>query len=157
MSGLRVRPLTLKQANACVSELHRHHQPVRGHRFSIGCFDDAGNCHGAAIVGRPVARAVDQYSVAEVTRLVTDGTANACSLLYGACARAAKAMGFDLIQTYILDSETGISLKASGWHLDGTVKGRSWSCPSRPRKDSHPTIAKQRWIRVLMAEQPVAA
>lgn len=119
---MRVVPLTLKQANGLISELHRHHKPVVGHRFSIGAESD-GKLVAAVVVGRPVSREVDQYRVAEVTRLVTDGTRNACSLLYAAAARAAQAMGFDLIQTYILESEPGTSLKASGWLLVGTTRG----------------------------------
>ncbi|MEV4413997.1 XF1762 family protein [Catellatospora sp. NPDC049609] len=146
---LRVVPLTLAQANDAVTRLHRHHQPVTGHRFSIGAADEHGQLHGAAIVGRPVARAVDQHTTAEVTRLVTDGTPNACSLLYGACARAARAMGFDTIQTYTLASEPGTSLRAAGWVLDGHVRGRSWSTPGRPRTDTHPTEDKHRWVRRL--------
>lgn len=90
---LKIFPATLKQANNMVSRWHRHHKPVVGHRFSIGCMDDEGEIHGVGIVGRPVAREVDQYKVAEITRLVTDGTPNVCSKLYSACARAAKSMG----------------------------------------------------------------
>src|SRR5215475_12718591 len=98
---LKVVPLTLKQANAFVIAFHRHHKPVVGHRFSIGAEKD-GALVGACIVGRPVARELAQYQIAEVTRLVTDGTQNACSLLYSAAARAAQAMGFKKIQTYII-------------------------------------------------------
>lgn len=111
---LRAVPLTLAQANELVAKLHRHHKPARGHRFSIGAA--AGDrLVAAVIVGRPVARKTDQYRVAEVTRLVTDGTANACSFLYGRAAQAAKAMGFDRIQTYTLATESGASLRGAGW------------------------------------------
>lgn len=155
MSGLYVVPLTLKQANEMVSLWHRHHVKVVGHRFSIGVVDDDGAPHGAAIVGRPVARAVDAYHVAEVTRLVTDGTKNTCSMLYAAAARAAQALGFERIQTYILESEPGTSLKASGWTIDGEVVGRSWTTPSRPRTDKHPTESKTRWAKTLNGKRPV--
>ena len=128
---LRLFPATLKQANEMVDKLHRHHKPVVGHRFSIGCEDDKGIVHGMAIVGRPVARAVDQNRVAEVTRLVTDGTPHVCSKLYAACARAAEAIGYNWIQTTILENETGVSLIAAGWHFDHMIKGRDWNCPSR--------------------------
>lgn len=114
MAGLRVIPLTLAEANAAVARWHRHHKKVVGHRFSIGAMV-AEQLVGAAIVGRLVARMTEQYRVAEVTRLVTDGTKNACSLLYSAAARAAEAMGFDSIQTFILASEPGTSLLAAGW------------------------------------------
>jgi hypothetical protein len=147
--ALRVVPLTLAQANDLVARWHRHHKRVIGHRFSVGVIDASGEFHGAAIVGRPVARAVDQDRTAEVTRLVTDGTYNACSMLYGAAARAAQAMGYDRIQTYTLDSEPGTSLRAAGWQDDGTVRGRSWTTPSRPRVDSHPTVDKRRWVKTF--------
>lgn len=123
---LEVRPLTLRQANELVWSLHRHHRQVTGHRFSIGCFDDGRFC-GACIVGRPVAPELDPYQVAEVTRLVTDGTKNACSILYAAAARACKAMGYKLIQTYILETEPGTSLKASGWVEHHKVSPKDWN------------------------------
>ena len=148
-SKLRVIPLTLKQANDFVGTVHRHHKPVTGHRFSVGAIDDSAKLVGVAIVGRPVARAIDQNMVAEVTRLATDGTDNACSALYGACARAAKAMGFEWIQTYILEEEPGTSLKAAGWECMGTTAGRSWNVPSRARKDAHPLGGKSKWGRYL--------
>lgn len=145
---MKIIPLTLKQANELIDKLHRHHKPVVGHRFSIGLIDDTEKLVGAAVVGRPVAREVDQYTVCEVTRLVTDGTFNACSMLYGACARIAKEMGFDYIQTYILDNEPGSSLKASGWVEDGKTKGRDWNAPSRKgRRTDQPMVDKKRYVR----------
>src|SRR3989304_4009678 len=105
---LRIVPLELKEANALVKKWHRHHQPVIGHRFSIGAYDtNAARLVGAAIVGRPVARHINWRVVVEITRLVTDGTPNACSLLYAAGARIAREMGYQQIQTYILDTEPG--------------------------------------------------
>lgn len=121
---MNIKPLTLSQANDLVSRLHRHHKPVVGHRFSLGLETDAGLC-GAVIVGRPVARSLPQYEVAEVTRLVTDGTKNACSALYAAAARVCKEMGFRYIQTYILADEPGTSLKAAGW-IDPADFGRCY-------------------------------
>lgn len=154
--GLTLVPVTLKQANEVVARLHRHHQPVVGHRFSIGIAKD-GELVGAVIVGRPVAHKTDQYAVAEVTRLVTDGTKNAPSALYGAAARAAKAMGFERIQTFILESEPGTSLKAAGWKFDGWTNGGTWNRPSRGgRRDDQPQERKQRWIKVLSAERVAA-
>lgn len=150
--SLELRPLTLAQANALVAALHRHHKPCTGHRFSIGAFDGDKNV-GAAIVGRPVARAVDQNNVCEVSRLVTDGTKNACSILYAAAARAAEAMGYQRIQTYILDSEPGTSLRASGWTHEGNTKGRDWNAGGerthKNRRTDQPMCDKQRWSRVF--------
>lgn len=141
---LMVRPLTLKQVNAFIAKHHRHHKPVVGHRFSVGAY--IGDVLvGVACVGRPVARATDQWLVAEITRLATDGTHNACSILYGACARAAKAMGFSRIQTFILDTESGTTLKAAGWTKDkDTAGGAGWHSRDGRRSDQ-PTNPKQRW------------
>lgn len=147
--NLVIVPLTLRQLNALVEKLHRHHKPVRGHRFSLGV-KLGDDLVGACCVGRPVARGCDPYLTAEVTRLVTDGTKNACSSLYSAAARAAKAMGYLKIQTYILDSELGTSLRASGWELEGTVKGRLWNNFGRSdRRTDQPSDDKQRWVKIL--------
>lgn len=146
---LKVFPLTLGQANELVAKLHRHHKPVVGHRFSIGVKLGDVIC-GAAIVGRPTGRKNPQYDWAEITRLVTDGTKNACSILYAACARIAKEMGFVRIQTFILGSETGVSLKAAGWVFDQNSSGGDWNVPSRGgRRTDQPQEAKQRWKKEL--------
>lgn len=144
---MRIVPLTLTQANNLVARLHRHHKPVVGHRFSIGVEDDEGTLRGGAIVGRPVARCTDQHRVAEITRLVTDGTKNACSMLYGAAARVAREMGFDSIQTFILEDEPGTTLRAAGWEFDGMSRGGQWKHTAGPRRTDQPTCPKQRWVR----------
>lgn len=138
---MTIERLELAEANAFVRQHHRHHRPVVGHLFSIGAALE-GRIVGVAIVGRPVARGRDDGVTAEITRLATDGTRNACSFLYGASARAAFAIGFKRIGTYILASEPGTSLAAAGWRQIAEVRGRSWSCPSRPRVDKHPTQGK---------------
>lgn len=142
---LNTVPITLESAQEFVRQHHRHHGEVAGHKFSLGLADSDGKVVGVAIVGRPVARHLDDGWTLEVTRLCTDGTKNACSKLYGACARAAFALGYRRIGTYILANEPGKSLVAVGWRMVGEVKGRSWSCVSRPRVDKHPTLDKQRW------------
>jgi hypothetical protein len=133
--------IDLEEANAFVEKHHRHHQPVIGHVFSIGAAADA-LIVGVAIVGRPVARMRDDGETAEVTRLCTDGTKNACSYLYGAASRAAFALGFKRIGTYILASEPGTSLTAANWKLIGETAGGSWSRGNRPRIDKHPLQGK---------------
>ena len=138
MSGrLMLERIGLDESNAFVAAHHRHHRPVVGHLFSIGASFN-GKIVGVVIVGRPVSRRRDDGETAEVTRLCTDGTRNACSFLYGAAARAAFALGFKRIGTYILASEPGTSLTATGWRLIGETPGRSWSVPSRPRVDKTP-------------------
>lgn len=136
--------LPLDEANAFVSEHHRHHQPVVGHKFSIGAAVD-GEITGVAIVGRPVARGYDNGTTLEVVRCCTDGTRNACSWLYTRCWRATEALGYQKIITYTLASESGASLRGAGWTVIGQVRGRSWSCDSRPRVDKHPLQDKFCW------------
>lgn len=128
--GLTLAPLKLEVANAFVAEHHRHHKPVRGHKLSLAAHLD-GTLVGVAIVGRPVSRHRDDGLTLEVTR-------NACSFLYGASARAAFALGYRRIGTYILASEPGTSLTSTNWRLIGETPGRSWDVPSRRRNDKHP-------------------
>lgn len=144
MSALQSIPLSFDDAAAFVRDHHRHHTPPVGHKFSIGAM--AGDeLVGVVIVGRPVARRRDDGMTLEVTRLCTTGHRNACSFLYGAAARAAFALGYQRIGTYVLKSEPGTSLKAAGWKLIGETPGRSWSVPSRPRSDKHPIEPKLLW------------
>ena len=146
MGKLFAVPCELTEANEFVSRWHRHHQPVVGHKFSVGCstVDDPRVC-GVAIVGRPVARMNDDGWTLEVTRVATDGTANACSFLYGAAWRAARELGFRRLITYTLKEEPGTSLKAAGWKLLGIRGGGSWNRDNRPRVDKAPLGQKQLW------------
>ena len=146
---MKHRAVSFKEATAFVESLHRHHKPPRGHKFSIGAEKD-GKLVGVAIVGRPVARARDDGQTVEVTRLCTDGTRNACSFLYGKAARAAAAVGYSRIGTYTLPEEGGASLRAAGWDLVHTSRGRSWSCDSRRRKTpDHLQTPKHLWEKAL--------
>ena len=139
-----IAPLSLTAANVFVAEHHRHHKPVCGHKFSIGCMAD-DKLTGVAIVGRPVSRYLDNGTTLEVTRLCTDGTKNACSFLYGAAWRAAKALGYTKIITYTLDSESGASLKASGWKCAGIAGGLRWTGKRKPKTDLYPSQMKLRY------------
>ena len=145
---MKAVPLELRQANEFVERLHRHHTPVHRDKFRIGCEVD-GKLVGVVQVGRPVARALDDGTTVEVVRLCTDGTPNACSFLYGRAARVAKDLGYSKIITYILESESGASLRAAGWTYDGMTSGGSWSCPSRPRNTVAPTCRKKRYVKRL--------
>lgn len=136
--------MTLGEANEFVKRYHRHHQPVPGHKFSIGVSDGEA-IRGVAIVGRPVARAMDDGMTLEVNRVATDGAENACSMLYGACRRAAFALGYKRLVTYTLPSEGGASLRGAGYRLIGEAGGGTWNTPSRPRVDTHPLQPKLRW------------
>lgn len=134
---LRAVPLSLAEANEFVARHHRHHKPVVGHKFSIGAALGA-EIVGVCIVGRPVSRHRDDGMTLEVTRLCTNGQRNACSFLYGCAARAAFALGYSRIGTYILKTEGGASVRAAGWKLIAETPGRSWNVQSRPRVDTHP-------------------
>lgn len=158
---LRVRPISIAQANAYVEKYHRHHGKRVGVRFAIACYE-GDELHGVAICANPVARKSDDGLTLEVARLCTDGTHNACSILYGACARVAKDMGFTKIQTFILESEPGTSLKACGWVCEG-VAGESVNWENKKGKrvtkrtqykqmemfetKKPPEERKQRWAR----------
>lgn len=139
--SLCVRPIDFREAAEFVRLHHRHHTPPQGHKFSIGA-EQGGELVGVVIVGRPVARGRDDGLTLEVTRLCTTGEKNACSLLYGAAARAAFALGYRRIGTYILKREPGTSLVAAGWKAIAEIKGRSWDTPARRRTDKHPTEDK---------------
>lgn len=142
---LSLVPITLKEANEFVRVNHRHHKPVPGAKFCIGIADDQPHIVGVAIVGRPVARMLDDGWTLEVNRTCTDGTKNANSMLYGACRRAAFAMGYKKLITYTLPTESGSSLTAANWKCNGAAGGGMWSRTSRPRVDTHPTQMKLRW------------
>jgi hypothetical protein len=141
---LVVVPIDFAEANAFVRQHHRHHKPMPGAKFSIAV-SDGEKIVGVAMVGRPVARMLDDGWTLEVNRVATDGTKNACSILYAAAWRAARAMGWKKLITYILDTEPGTSLNAAGWKCVGQAGGGHWGRESRPRVDKHPTQGKIRW------------
>lgn len=142
---LQLEPMTLREAGQFVLERHRHHDPPVGALFAVAASVDAVIV-GVAIVGRPKSQVLqrDDY-LAEVVRLCTDGTRNACSFLYGAAWRSARALGYRRLVTYTLPEEGGVSLHAAGWRLIGEAGGGTWSRKSRPRVDKHPTQVKLRW------------
>lgn len=144
-----ITPIFQKEAFAFITFQHRHHKKPVGSIFQLGLSDKDGFLIGVAVVGRPVSRMLQDGRTCEVTRLCTDGSKNACSKLYSACARIAKEMGYKKIITYILKSEKGISLIASGWDKIGERGGGSWSRPSRGRTDNHPVELKVLYSKEL--------
>lgn len=145
-SALILIPLTRSQAGAYIREVHRHHGPPQGFKFAIGV-RRGDQLVGVATAGRPVARLYDDGLTIEITRVATDGTQNACSMLYGACWRAAKAMGYRRAITYTRADEPGTSLRAAGWRRAAELAARSgWGRPSRPRKrNGSEDTARVRW------------
>ena len=143
---LRVIPLDLKEANGIVVKFHRHHKPAVGHRFSLGVVNDSGKIVGAAIASRPIARLTDQKFVLEITRVATDGTRNACSILLGAIAKAARVMGYGIVQTTTLQRESGSSLKAVGWKSQKiNADGKGWDSRTGRNVDCKDEL-KVRWF-----------
>lgn len=124
--ALEIRPCDFQTARAFVGEHHRHNKPPVGHKFSISCYDGERLC-GVAIVGRPVGRYFDDGLTLEVNRCCTDGTKNACSILYAHAWRAAKALGYKRLVTYTRESEPGASLRAAGFICDGRAGGTHWT------------------------------
>jgi hypothetical protein len=133
---MRIRPTTFRTACAFVDRLHRRHKRPQGHKFSL-CLMDGERMVGVVIVGRPVERKCDDGFTAQVTRLCTDGTKNACSMLYAAARRVCNAMGYEKCSTFIGEDEPGTSLFAAGWSEVSKTDGRSWSVQTRARTDKH--------------------
>ena len=144
---LRVVPTTISDAQVFVKRHHRHHGPAHSYLFAVAVAD-AYDVRGVAIIGRPVARMLQDGWTAEVVRVCTDGAKNACSMLLGASWRAARALGWRKLSTYTLPEEGGTSLRAAGWTVVGQTKGGSWSRENRPRVDKHPMQGKLRWERI---------
>lgn len=142
---LTLVPISLKVANAYVAEHHRHNRPVAAGVCVVGVREGERLC-GVAIIGRPVARMLDDGFTAEVRRVCTDGTYNACSMLLRAAWRAVKALGYGKLITYTLPEEGGASLRAAGFKLVKTdAGGGRWNRPGRPAADTHPLGHKYRW------------
>lgn len=154
---MRIVPLLVEDAENVVRLLHRHlPKPPPRSRYAVGAVKD-GRLVGAALVGRAGSRGTDPYTVAEITRCATDGTRNACSALYGACARMCKAAGFWKVQTYNLDAEGGASLRAAGFVRVADVKGREHIRSNGAPRLNASIDDKGRWERVLNDPVPTFA
>lgn len=134
--SLHLVPVTFETACGFVDMWHRHHRPPVGHKYSIGVADDSWVLRGVAIVGRPVARHLDDGATLEVARTATDSTPNTNSMLYAAAWRAAKALGYRRLVTYTQAGESGASVRAAGWRVLAQRPAQpGWDRPSRPRED----------------------
>src|SRR5579872_1725008 len=124
MSSLFIVPCSLQDAGAFVQKYHRHNGKPWIARFALAVADETGLVHGVAIVGTPDGyNSVDGFT-AEIKRVCSDGTPNACSMLYGASWKAARAMGYRRCITYTLPTESQSSLKAVGWMCTPNCGGR---------------------------------
>jgi len=146
---LRAVYVKKKDCDEYVASHHRHHQPLKIDLFRIGAVNEEGELVGVCQVMRPAARKLCDGKTVEVARLCTNGSQNVCSFLYSRAARIAREFGFSKIITYILDSESGVSLRASGWRFECMAGGVSWNMPNRQREDKAPVCPKQRWSKIL--------
>jgi hypothetical protein len=134
--SLRIVPVSWDAACEFVTVWHRHLAPPLRSIFRHAVADDQDILRGVALTGRPVARHFDDGLTLEITRVATDGTRNASSLLYGAAARTCKGSGYYRVITYNLDKESGASLRAAGFVEVAKRKARpGWDMPGRPRED----------------------
>lgn len=177
MTRLSVRPITLREANRYVQQHHRHSAAVKGCLFCVQVVKGDRVC-GVAIMGRPVAQALQDKFTCEILRVCVDGTPNAATKAYGALCRAAQAIGYRKAITYTLEREPGTSLRAAGFHEVATSTGGSWVRTGNARSRSgaplleaagladprrHDKGAKVRWERVLSrstastAERPITS
>lgn len=151
---MRIIPITLREADSLIRTWHRdhrHHLPVKAHRFSLGLLDGGDRLVGAVIVGIPMARLTDRHQIAEVTRLAANGTPNACSKLLAAASKATAAQGYARLQMFVEPTERTAPafLKAAGFRLDGRSSGNQWSHErngdTRSRRASS-AGPKDRWV-----------
>ena len=145
---MNIKPITFREASAYINKNHRHHNATVGCKFCISVVDENSQHRGVAVCGRPVSRRLDDGLTLEINRVCTDGAKNACSMLYGACCRIAKAMGYKKVITYTLQSEDGVSLKASNFICEGQAGGTHWT-GIRNRGQDIPNEMKKRWIKIL--------
>lgn len=146
-SRLAVRPLTVKASEAFVRRYHRHSSPRCSGKFAVAA-QLGDRTVGVGLAGRPSAIPLDDGRTIEVLRVCTDGTDNACSFLYGALHRIARAMGYRRAVTYTLATEPGSSLRAAGYKVAATVKPDHGDRPGRPRIPRK-AVARIRWERGL--------
>lgn len=133
----RIIPLGLREANDFVEAHHRHSARTSndGGKFAIGLEHD-GKLVGVAIVGRPIARGIQQMhgpGTAELLRCCIGPGAPEGSgkKLNSRCKRIWQLMGGVRLVTYTLASESGGSLSGAGFKKEAFVPGRQWSGSKR--------------------------
>ena len=144
-------PVTIRAANDFVEKYHRHNKKVQGARFAVGCLSNL-ELVAVGIVGRPVARKLDNGLTAEITRLcaMPGAPKNACSFLYGRCWRIWQQMGGKRMITYTFKKEDGGSIRATGWRMIGATRGfgdhlKGWQTRPNREKQDNVKEPKYRW------------
>lgn len=144
-------PVDWSVAASFVNSEHRHHDAPAGWKFGVGVVTDDNELAGVAMVGRPVSPVIQAEGLTlEVNRTCTDGYPNANSMLYGAVARAAFAMGYQRVITYTQEGETGASLRAAGYRVIAQrPRRKGWDTPSRRRNArGNEGVARTLWDKV---------
>ena len=142
-------PIKQRDARAFINAHHRHNKAPRGSVFQIG-LEKEGKLIGCIMVGRPVARRLDNGRTLEVNRTCIEGYhKNACSMLLGADVRAARALGWEKIITYTLPNESGSSLKGAGWKLEGDSGIGNWNSREDRQLQMFKGVSKKRWSKNL--------
>lgn len=147
--SLQALPVTISEARTFVDNFHRHNKAPQGGLFAVGASDGV-SLVGVAIVGRPVARHLDDGQTAEVVRccVIDSAPKGTCSFLYARCWQASKALGWARLITYTLQTESGASLRGAGWRVVAELAGNRPSMwQSRPGREWQPVVgqAKLRW------------
>lgn len=156
--SLQLVPLSQRQARAFITEHHRHNGAPQGDVIRVGLELD-GTLIAVGTAGRPVAAGLQDGTTLEITRICTQGHDSACTRLYGALTRAAKALGYTRAITYTLASEPGASPRAAGFTATAAIPARDWAAESgrdcNPYSENllgertTPAGPKIRWERAL--------
>lgn len=150
--SLELEGCTVKEAKRLVKRWHRHFEDVQGGLFASKV-TRGGEVVGVGLAGNPP-RAWQGTGRLVISRVATDGARNACSMLYGALAGAARRLGWREVWTYTLPEEPGSSLKAAGFEDMGLTDGGEWDRPSRRRSAAKDPRPKRRWRLLLKEHTP---
>jgi hypothetical protein len=155
MSLLRVVPVTLTDARIYVQRWHSHLDAPVGGLFAAAVEHVERGVVCVAVMGRPVARLLDQRdagggrSVAELTRVASDGTApHAASMAGAAVSRAALVLGYRRLVSKTLLGEAGTMYRAMGWRavaVRNRPRDETWEREGRVREHPAQPGAKVRW------------
>ena len=116
--------LKLGEAQYFIEQNHRHSDPLKRHKFSIGvCNDDYNELYGVLTVDVPSGRWKNPRDKIEIRRVCTlPNQKNVASFLIGKAVTACFAMGYKEILTYTRPHESGSTLKACGFSLKHASK-----------------------------------
>lgn len=136
-------PLTLAQANSFAAKQRENYRPFRGRRFAIGCAMDE-KLVGIVILGKPVDEALDDGLTLAVNYIHATGGRTAYGMLYGAAARAAKALGYCRIIAFLPENISSSGLRAAGWKCAGPVESGKPQAPKKLRYEQRLMVRRRK-------------